>query len=239
MYAGLMRTRFYLLCAAYGALFKGLTIATRYSLLRKQFKDENGEEIPIFKYQLQKQKLYSNLAKAYAMSASMRKVREIVLLNAQKNKNGDFSLLQPSHIMLSGYKALFTNWNTKGIIELINACGGHGFSHYSGLPNILTESFPDTILEGENTVLLLQVARNLLKAAQNVQSGEIEKLGRGMRYLGLEDVTDFNLSDLRSREQIVKAFMAISAFHVQETSLKMYNYVMAGINPTKVYLISF
>ena len=34
-------------------LAKGTVIATRYSLVRKQFKDSNGKEIPILDYQLQ------------------------------------------------------------------------------------------------------------------------------------------------------------------------------------------
>ena len=43
------------------------------------------------------------------------------------------------------------------------ACGGHGFSHYSGIPMIIMEYAALLTLEGENTILYLQVTRYLLK----------------------------------------------------------------------------
>jgi acyl-CoA oxidase len=70
--------------------------------------------------------------------------------------------LQDLHIMLCAHKAYFTEWATFGIIQLIRACGGHGFSHFSGLPSLLFTQFPDMILEGENSVLFLQISRGLL-----------------------------------------------------------------------------
>lgn len=43
------------------------------------------------------------------------------------------------------------------------ACGGHGFSQYSGFPSLIFEYAPNITQEGENTVLYLQVARHLMK----------------------------------------------------------------------------
>ena len=39
------------------------------------------------------------------------------------------------------------------------ACGGHGYSHASGLPKIYTHNTAGSTVEGENTVLYLQTAR--------------------------------------------------------------------------------
>lgn len=39
------------------------------------------------------------------------------------------------------------------------ACGGHGYSHCSGLPNIYVNFSPACTFEGENTVMMLQTAR--------------------------------------------------------------------------------
>ena len=47
----LIRSTIPLIC--YLSLTKGVLIATRYSLVRKQFKDDEGNEIPILDYQLQ------------------------------------------------------------------------------------------------------------------------------------------------------------------------------------------
>ena len=43
------------------------------------------------------------------------------------------------------------------------ACGGHGFSHYSGIPMVINDYAALLTLEGENTILYLQVTRYLLK----------------------------------------------------------------------------
>jgi acyl-CoA oxidase len=39
------------------------------------------------------------------------------------------------------------------------ACGGHGYSHSSGIPNIYVTFTPACTFEGENTVMMLQTAR--------------------------------------------------------------------------------
>lgn len=44
------------------------------------------------------------------------------------------------------------------------ACGGHGFSHYSGMPSLVQTYSANVTYEGENTVMYLQVARYLMKA---------------------------------------------------------------------------
>lgn len=44
------------------------------------------------------------------------------------------------------------------------ACGGHGFSHYSGFPALIADYAANLTHEGENTVLYLQVARYLMKS---------------------------------------------------------------------------
>ena len=95
------------------------------------------------------------MAKAYVMISSFWQIfGQIENLYDQVAK-GDFSNLQEIHIILSGTKATFTQWVLSGIITCIQCCGGHGFSQYSGLPSLLGTVFPNTILEGENTVLVL------------------------------------------------------------------------------------
>jgi hypothetical protein len=43
------------------------------------------------------------------------------------------------------------------------ACGGHGFSQYSGFVSLINEYAPHNTQEGENTVLYLQIAKHLIK----------------------------------------------------------------------------
>jgi acyl-CoA oxidase len=83
-------------------------------------------------------------------------------LRLVKEKN-DFSLMAESHVCLCVGKALFSEIVYDGMETLRKACGGHGFSHYSGIPNLLNEYVSNLTLEGENTILYLQIARYLLK----------------------------------------------------------------------------
>ena len=41
---------------------KAITILTRYSLTRKQFKDSKGQEVPILDYQLQQEKIFPRIS---------------------------------------------------------------------------------------------------------------------------------------------------------------------------------
>lgn len=47
----------------------------------------------------------------------------------------------------------------QGIEQCRLACGGHGYSHASGLPEIYSFAVAGCTYEGENIVMLLQVAR--------------------------------------------------------------------------------
>ena len=157
---------------AYSATFKSVTIATRYSLFRTQFLDSNKAPIPIYNYQMQREKLFREMAKAYTMNLSTACLLEVVKQNNRLALKDNFSELQNTHILLCSFKSLFTYWQSDSASNLIRACGGHGYSGYSGLPHLLTEEFPNQILEGENSVLLLQVARHLSKSWFELQRGE-------------------------------------------------------------------
>lgn len=63
------------------------------------------------------------------------------------------------HALCCGIKA-FTTWGAaSGIEECRMSCGGHGYSHASGIPKIYTIFVPTCTLEGENSVMYLQTAR--------------------------------------------------------------------------------
>lgn len=47
-------------------LAKATTIATRYSIVRTQFKNAKGQEISVFDYQTQQEKVIPRIAESYA-----------------------------------------------------------------------------------------------------------------------------------------------------------------------------
>lgn len=71
------------------------------------------------------------------------------------NKKNDFSMLNEMHNIACGAKALYTEGPLKHLETCRMACGGHGFSYYSGLPSLVEEYKPLVTLEGDNTILLL------------------------------------------------------------------------------------
>lgn len=91
-------------------------------------------------------------------------------------RHDDFSLLKDLHPLLSATKAVYT-WDALfGIDKARLACGGHGYSDFSGLPPLLKEFSPNATYEGENTVLLLQTARYLVKGyAYAIQQKELSE----------------------------------------------------------------
>jgi len=76
------------------------------------------------------------------------------------------------HATLSGTKAFWT-WDVAIAIEIARmACGGHGFSNYSGIPCLYNEFSANCTLEGENSVMALQTARYLVKTLNTVRKGK-------------------------------------------------------------------
>ena len=182
IYSSMMRVRTSLLHLSSYYLGKALAISIRYSYFRKQFRNTLGIEIPIIDYQLQQHKLIPLVAKAYAMTCNFNQIRKVIEKIEEDVKKSDFSKLQEGHILLSGGKALYTSWCNTGLITCLQCCGGHGFSEFSGIPSLAQTFLPNTILEGENSILLLQVGRYLIKSMGNILKGKTTKIGEQLQY---------------------------------------------------------
>jgi acyl-CoA oxidase len=200
VYSAMMKVRIYLLSSSAYTLGKALAITLRYSFMRKQFKNDRKEEVPVIQYQLQQYKLFPLLAKSFAMECSFRRVIKLVNQCNQEIVQNNFVNLQEVHILLSGAKSMYTWWCMNGLVSCMQCCGGHGFSHYSGIPALIQTFSPNTILEGENTMLTLQVGRYLLKCFRNIKEGKPEKVGGHCEYLKLGEV--LALTDLNSNGQV-------------------------------------
>ena len=75
------------------------------------------------------------------------------------------------HGLVSGFKAL-TTWDGEKYSEIIKqACGGHGFTDWSGIHRIHSDfGFGWQMTEGDNTVMAQQASKYLLLKLKN---GEI------------------------------------------------------------------
>uniref|UniRef100_A0A8C3B3R2 Acyl-coenzyme A oxidase n=1 Tax=Cyclopterus lumpus TaxID=8103 RepID=A0A8C3B3R2_CYCLU len=155
------------------ALSKSCTIAIRYSSVRHQSEIRPGDPEPqILDYQAQQYKLFPLLAMAYAFSFVGQYMRRTYNRISGDITQGDFSELPELHALSAGLKA-FTTWATNSAIEVCRmSCGGHGYSRSSGLPDIYVEFTPTCTYEGENTVMMLQTARYLLKSYRQAKAGQ-------------------------------------------------------------------
>ncbi|XP_032648770.1 peroxisomal acyl-coenzyme A oxidase 1 isoform X2 [Chelonoidis abingdonii] len=156
------------------SLSRACTIAIRYSSVRHQSELKPGDPEPqILDYQTQQYKLFPLLATAYAfhfVGAYMKMTYHRITGDINE---GDLSELPELHALTAGLKA-FTSWTANaGIEECRMACGGHGYSRCSGLPDIYVTFTPSCTYEGENTVMMLQTARFLIKSYTQVSSGQL------------------------------------------------------------------
>ncbi|XP_006756428.1 PREDICTED: peroxisomal acyl-coenzyme A oxidase 1 isoform X1 [Myotis davidii] len=173
-YGTMVFIRSFLVGEAARSLAKACTIAIRYSAVRHQSEIKPGEPEPqILDFQTQQYKLFPLLATAYAFHFVGAYMKETYHRINEDIGQGDLSELPELHALTAGLKA-FTSWTTNAAIEACRmACGGHGYSHCSGLPNIYVTFTPTCTFEGENTVMMLQTARFLMKSYDQVHSGKL------------------------------------------------------------------
>lgn len=95
-------------------------------------------------YQLQQQKIIERIAEYFAISVAGNKIKNISNENVRRVlSKGDFSLMQETHVCLSLGKCFFSELVYDGMQICRKACGGHGFSHYSGFVPLINEYAPN------------------------------------------------------------------------------------------------
>lgn len=182
------------------ALAKACVIAVRYSAVRRQSELKPGEkEAKILDYQTQQLKLLPQVAKTFAfhlMGSSLEAFCKKVSLQIKTERN--ISSLPELHALSAGMKALMSATCTAGVETCRRACGGHGYSMLSGLPSLYGRVVASCTYEGENTVMLLQTARFLMKCLARVDCGQplpqsVSYLSEPVsRYCSAKEKTDFS-----------------------------------------------
>ncbi|KAH9825979.1 Peroxisomal acyl-coenzyme A oxidase 1 [Teratosphaeria destructans] len=158
--------------AAMFQLAQAVTIAIRYSTVREQgypaFSNEDAiREVPLMHYKTQQHLLLPALANAYAMLHATRCLERAQRDFEERQATGDYGTLGDLHALSSGIKAWSTEVAFNGATDARRACGGHGYLGISNLPNIAAAVDAFRTLEGDNTVVYLQVARWLVKLLEH------------------------------------------------------------------------
>lgn len=82
------------------------------------------------------------------MSVGGNFIRNLCLENSARVEKQDLSLIGETHACLCLGKALYTEIVYEGMEICRKACGGHGYSHFSGIPNLINEYSPNLTHEG-------------------------------------------------------------------------------------------
>ncbi|KAJ5132581.1 hypothetical protein N7448_006739 [Penicillium atrosanguineum] len=111
-------------------LARAVTIAVRYTAIRRQFQDrddKNGPEISVLDYPTVQIRIFPLLATTFALHYTGLAMRSVYQSTRQDVEQGDFRSLAHMHSMSSGLKSLCTMLAADGIETCRRALGGHGF----------------------------------------------------------------------------------------------------------------
>ncbi|CAF0899456.1 unnamed protein product, partial [Didymodactylos carnosus] len=167
LYSSMLSLRVYLSSAFSMQLAKATTIATRYSAVRLQGRNDEGKEILIIDYPLQQNKIFPSIATSYAFIFTFKKLQQTYNNMISSEQEEMLKQLPEIHSLSAGLKAYIAT-HCERLSQMCRfACGGHGCLIPSGLIGIKLTLDEACTVEGENSVMLQQTARYLMKVIQN------------------------------------------------------------------------
>ncbi|OVA04668.1 Acyl-CoA oxidase [Macleaya cordata] len=202
------------------ALSRAVCIAMRYSAVRRQFGSQNGgPETQVIDYKTQQSRLFPLLATAYAYRFVGEWLKWLYTDVTERLQANDFSTLPEAHACTAGLKSLTTSTTADAIEECRKLCGGHGYLCSSGLPELFAVYVPACTYEGDNTVLLLQVARFLMKTVSQLGSGK-QPVGT-TAYMGRVEHLMQCRCDVQRAEDWLKPSVVLEAFEARAARMSV------------------
>ncbi|XP_050310875.1 peroxisomal acyl-coenzyme A oxidase 3-like isoform X1 [Anthonomus grandis grandis] len=222
------------LCEAYGV--KGLTIAIRYSAVRKQFGPDNSPEVPLLEYQTHQYRLLPYLAAAYVLRIFSSKLFEDQYQFAIDSALGNNKEKLPElgtelHAVSSASKPI-AGWTMRDAIqECRECCGGHGYLKAARLGDIRNDHDANLTYEGENHVLIQQTANWLIKLWPLVLKGQriatplrsVDFLTDGLKILGGVTWKAGNVEEVCQPEIIMSIYQWLVCYLLKSTHDKLEN----------------
>lgn len=141
---------------------RGLSIATRYALKRRQFSAEGHTgDVLLIDYLAHQRKLLPSIATAYALMFAQNEITER-MQDLHDAGDEDVEAQRELETRAAGLKAISTRFGNDTIQVCREACGGAGYLSENGLTLIRRDADVFATFEGDNTVLLQLVAKGLL-----------------------------------------------------------------------------
>lgn len=223
MYSTMLTIRSGLVMSAGYRLGQAVTIAARYSCVRRQgFEDtkstsKQAKENQIIEYQNQQSRLFKQLALSFAMLWTGKMVSErfqkvLAAMQSEEAAGGggeeDLGELPEMHAISSGLKALCTFEGSQGMEECRKLCGGHGVLMASGVAQMALDYTTYVTAEGDRIVLELQAARYLVRQLDNARQGK--KIPGMCSYLSpCVDAQYDPLQEINTRASTVQHFLSL------------------------------
>ncbi|KAF6032169.1 ACOX3 [Bugula neritina] len=202
-----------------------ITIAVRYSAVRRQFGPDENSEIPVLEYQLQQWRLMPYLAAAYVLGHLSRSFFEDFVELKIGLMMGDTSeefaaLGREIHAISCASKPL-VSWTARDAIqESRECCGGHGFFAVNRIGELRNDNDPNCTYEGDNNVILQQTANYILAA---VKDGECNSpLGslatfKDTKYHLSRHFSAQSVSECRQPQVAIDAYKWLISFLLEES----------------------
>ncbi|KAI9597021.1 acyl-CoA dehydrogenase/oxidase C-terminal [Syncephalis fuscata] len=171
----LLNSRVAVISQASSVLSIGCTIATRYSVVRHQFShsdaNRNAPEVAILDHQSQQHRVLVPLSEAYAFHFAGQRLGQLYrqCISPRLSSSAAAGLLARVHTSASALKPYMTSRTSESLETLRRACGGHGYSQFSGMPSLVASYAQFNTGEGENHVMVQQAARSLLRRYEFLQ----------------------------------------------------------------------
>lgn len=200
-------------------------ISARYSCVRRQgHLNSKEKEVKVMDYLTQQYKITGIIISAYALTLISMSTTDYYHKIFQEISKNDWTNLLELHTITCGLKAFSSEIASEGVEIARRACGGHGYLASSGLSNLYVDLLPVVTVEGENTILYLQVARYILKKVSSfVLKGET--LPHSLQYVSDDRKRPISLETLDGLQRILQIR---SSFQAKRIAEKFQNLLMSG-----------
>jgi len=161
MLGNLVQGRICISGASVSAAKTALTIAVRHGLTRVQFGPPDEPEVALLDYRIHQRRLMPLLAKTYALHFAQAELTDH-FHRTQTTKDPDERDRRRLESFAAAMKAA-TSWHATETIQTCReCCGGAGYMSVNRFAALKADTDVFTTFEGDNTVLLMLVARGLL-----------------------------------------------------------------------------
>lgn len=196
-------------------LARAVTVAVRYTAIRRQFRDRDSldptsSELSVLDYPTVQIRILPLLAAAFALHFTGRAMSESYYQARKEIEQGKFASLAHMHSLSSGLKSLCTAMTADGIEVCRRAMGGHGFGGGSGLIQLNNDYLAKPTVEGDNWMITQQAASHVIKkmtqAVETMNSSPTDETDRQFKHFLKCRETTQTLDILESDRDICASF---------------------------------